>query len=76
MGGVQRDDIDLGVHQRRDALEGVLGHADSRAAQQTAVLVLGGVGILDALFNILDGDQPAQHEVFVHQRELFDAVPG
>lgn len=47
-----------------------------RAAQQAALLVLGGVGILGALFDVLDGDQAAQLKLIVDDGQLFDAVRG
>ena len=37
-------------------------------------VVLGGVGILQFLLNVLDGDQALQVVVIVHHQQLFDAM--
>lgn len=49
-------------------------HADRRAAEQTPLGILGGIRVLRGLLNVLDGNQPAQHTVFIHNRQLLDAV--
>ena len=76
VGGVDGDHVHLGVHQRIDTVEHVAGHTHRRAAQQATVGILGGIGILGGLFNILDGDQTAQHAIVIHNGQLFNAVLG
>ena len=71
---VHDDHVHMGVHQRFHALQNVAGHADARAAQKTALLILRGIRILDGLFNILDGNEPAKPAFIVHDRQLFQ--PG
>ena len=71
---IDGNNVHLGGHQRFDPLHHVLGHTHGRAAQQTAVVILGGVGVLGALFNVLDGDQATQLALFVHDGQLFNAV--
>ena len=74
MGGVDADDVGLGLYQRLDALIGVLGDADRGADAQAAHLVLAGVGELDDLHDVFDGDEPAELVVVVHHQELLDLV--
>ena len=66
--------VHLRVQQRFDAIEHIVRHADRRAAEQTTLGVLGGIRVLRGLFNVLDGNQTAQHTVFIHNRQLLDAV--
>ena len=73
---VQRDHIYLAAHQRGHALHGIARYAHGGGAEQAAIGVLGGIRVFGGLLNVLDGDQAAQHVVFIHQRQLFDAVLG
>ena len=73
---INADDIHARRDQRRDALEDIVAHADRRATEQTAGSVLRGIRILLRLLNILDGDQATQMTLFIHQRELLDAMLG
>ena len=68
--------VHLGVHQRGHALHHIAGDAHGGGAEQAALASLAELGYLLGLLNVLDGDQAAQHVVFVHQRQLFDAVLG
>ena len=74
MGGIQRQDIHAGGHQGGGTLQHVAGDADGGCAQQAPLGITGGVGILDGLFDVLDGDQALQGKVVIHQRQLFDLV--
>ncbi len=65
--GARRDEL-LG------ALEGVGPDADGRSDTQTPVRVLGRMGELDPLLDVLDGDQPFEHAGGVDDRKLLDAV--
>ena len=49
-------------------------HADGGTTARRPPCVLGGVGELLALFDILRGDHPGQFAVGIDQRELFNAV--
>ena len=72
--GVDDDHVDPGVDQQAGPLVGVLAHAERGADDQPAVGVLGGVGVLVALDEVLDRDQPAQPAGVVDQRQLLDLV--
>jgi hypothetical protein len=72
--GVDDDDVDARGHERFDALLGVAADAHRRAAQQAFAAVIGGVGIVLLLLDVLDGDQAAQCEAVVHHQHLLDAV--
>ena len=72
--GVDADDVGLSLHQGLHPFVGVLGHAHRRAHPQPAQLVLAGVGELDHLRDVLDGDHAPQLEVVVHHQELLDLV--
>ena len=76
VGGVEADGVHFGVDQRGDAVHHIAGDANGGGAEQAALAVLGGVGVLLGLLDVLDGDEAAQHVVFVHQRQFFDAVLG
>ena len=76
MGGVEADGVHLGVDQRGDAIHHIAGDANGGGAEQATLTVLGGVGVLLGLLDVLDGDEAAQHVVLVHQRQFFDAVFG
>ena len=56
------------------ALEEVSGGADGSGYAQAALLVLAGVGVLELLLDVLDGDEAFELVVVVDDEELFDAV--
>ena len=72
--GVDDEDVDLGLDERRRALDRVRADADRSAHAQPAVVVLGRVRELDALLDVLDGDQPLETAVGVDDRKLLDPV--
>ncbi len=72
--GVDDDEVDPGVDEQLGALLGGGSHSHGAADDEAAVGVLGGVGELLALDEVLDGDQAAQAVVGVHERELLDLV--
>ena len=74
VGRIDHDQVHLRVPQRVDPLKHILRHAHRRAAKQAAVFILGAVGILGGLLDILDGNQAPEHPVPVHDRKLLDAV--
>src|SRR5205807_10087733 len=52
-----------------------VGRATHRGRDaQAPVLILVGVGELASLEDVLDGDEPLQHALLVHDRELLDAM--
>ena len=71
VGTVYHHHVHVGCHQSFDALHHVGSKSHAGAAQQPALGILCGQGILDLLFNVLDGDQAAQVEVFIHDGKLF-----
>ena len=76
VGRVNIDYVNLGGQQRVNPLKHVVRDAHRGAAQQPAVRVLGAVGILARLFNILDRDQAAEVSVLIHDREFLNPVAG
>ena len=75
MGGVDDEHVGTGREQRLRALDCVRPDADRGADAQAALRILRRLRELDALRDVLDGDQPAQHAVVVDDRQLLDAVP-
>ena len=76
VGRVNIDHVHLRVQQCVDPLKNVVGYAYRGAAQEPAFGILGAVGILACLLNILDGNQAAQVEVLIHDRKFFNPVGG
>ncbi len=74
VGGVDADDVGLSLYQSLDSVGGVLGDTHGGAYAQPAQFVLAGVGELDDLHDVFDGDEAAQLEVVVHHQELLDLV--
>ena len=74
VGGVDGEDVDALADQLGGALEVVAGGADGGADAQAALLILGGVGVLQFLLDVLDGDEALEFVVFVDDEEFFDAV--
>ena len=71
---IDGDDIHLLFDEGGDALHRIGGSADRRADEKTAVLISCRVGVLDALFDVLDRDEALQVPVFIDDGKLFDAV--
>ena len=71
VGTIQRQDIDLGFHQGSGALLHIVTDADGAGDQQAVLAVAGGIGVLLGLFDILDGDEASEVEVFIHDGQLF-----
>ena len=69
VGGVDDEHVDAGLDQRGGALPGVAEVADRGADEQAAVGVLGGVGELLGLHEVLDGDQPGEPALVVDDRQ-------
>ena len=73
--GVDDEHVGARGEQRLRALDRVRADADGGADAQPPLRILGRVRELDALRDVLDRDQPAQHSVGVDDRQLLDAVP-
>ena len=71
---IDHEDVDVGGDQRLSPLQVSRANADAGAAPQASERVLARDRILDRLLNVLDRDQPLQHEPVVHHQELFDLV--
>ena len=72
--GIHHQGIHASVHQRSGALPGILAGADTRCHQQTAGGILGGVGVLLALGEVLDGDQSGELASGIHDGQLLHLV--
>ena len=71
---VDDEDVDLGVDERRRALQRVRPDADGGADAQATLVVLRRVRVLDPLRDVLDGDEALEAPVRVDDRELLDLV--
>jgi hypothetical protein len=65
VGGVEDEKVDAGCDQRLCTLDGVRPDADRGANPEATLPVLGRVGILDPLRDVLDGDQASETSVGV-----------
>jgi hypothetical protein len=76
VGRVDDDHVDPRLEQTRGTLPGVAEEPDGGSDAQAAGRVLGGVGILLALVEVLDGDEPGEASLLVDDRQLLDLVLG
>ena len=74
MAGVDDEQVDADADEGLGPLEGVGSDADRGADPEPAPVVLGGVGELRALLDVLDGDEAPERPGVVDDRELLDAV--
>ncbi len=74
MRGIDDDHVHARRGQQFDALLGVAANPDRRADQQARGRILGGVGVVGFLLDVLDRDQAAQLEAVVDHQDLLDAV--
>ena len=72
--GIDDDDVRSRPDERLDTLVGPLPGADRGSDPKLLVLVLARVGVFVRLLDVLDGHQPAQLEVPVHDQHLLDPV--
>ena len=54
--------------------EEVAGGTDGCGDAETALGIFGGVGVLEFLLNVLDGDQAFEGELVIDDEELFDTM--
>src|SRR5690606_36710272 len=76
VGAVHGQRVHPGGHQGLGPLHGVGPHPDGGRRQQAAPAVLGRLGVAAHLFDVLDGDEPLEAHVTVHQGQLLDLVAG
>ena len=74
VGGVDDEGIDAGVGEFAGAVEGLTLDADGGGDDETALVVVDGVGELLALGDVFDGDEAAEDALVVDDGQLFDAV--
>ena len=74
VGGVDDEDVDLGVDERSGALERVRTDSDCGADPQAPLVVLRRFRVLDPLRDVLDRDQALEPPVGVDDGELLDLV--
>ena len=70
VGGVKDNDVDFGLSEGFHALKNVSSDAYACAAKKTALVILGGVGILDILFDVLDRDETDKIVVVINDGKL------
>ncbi len=68
VGGVDDDQIDIGIDEPLGALEAGVADARGSGDAQPALIVLGGVRVEPALLDVLDGDEADAAIVLVVQR--------
>ena len=74
VGGVHHQQIHLGLHQFRRALQVIARGPQGRAHPQAPLLVFAGVGVLDLLLNILYGNKPTKIIGVIDNQKFFHAV--
>ena len=74
VGGVDGDDVYLAADQFLGPFEKITGRANGGAHAQAALFVLGRVGVLQFLLNVLDRDQALERVVVVHHQQFLNAV--
>ena len=74
VGGVHHQQIHLGLHQFRRALQVIARGSQGRAHAQAPLLVFAGVRILDLFLNILYGNKSSQIIVLIDHQKFFHAV--
>ena len=74
MSGIENENVSLSVDESLCSVEDVSCNADSCAAEESALAVTGGVGVLYGLFDVLDSDKTLEVAAFVNDGELFDLV--
>jgi hypothetical protein len=71
---IDTDDVGLSLDQCLDAVGGVLGDPHRGAHTEPAQLIFAGIGKLDDLHDVFDGDESPQLIVVVDHQEFFDLV--
>ncbi len=74
VGGVDRENVHLPVHQFLGAFQKIARRADGRAHPQASLIVLRGVGIFEFFLDVLDCDQALQVVLVVDHKKFFDAM--
>ena len=74
MGGIDNHHIAFGGQQRLGALKACIAHGGGGGHAQAPGGILGGVGVIHRLFDILDGNQPHAMIGIIHHQQLFDAA--
>ncbi len=74
VGGVDHHHVDPRLHQGQGALEAGVADRGGRPDQQTALGVLGRMGVGLGLLHVLDGDQADGAVVLVHHDQALDLV--
>ncbi len=73
---VDHEHVDTGLDEHHRPLPRVLEDADRGGHPEPPGVVLGGQGVLVALGEVLDGDEPPEAAHVVDQRQLLDLVPS
>jgi hypothetical protein len=74
VGAVEHHHVHARAHELVRALDVVGAHADRRAHAEPAQVVLARARVADPLLDVLHGDEAAEVEIPVHDRELLDPV--
>ncbi len=74
VGGVHYNDVHFLGYQLLGAFQIIAHRTHRRADAQPALRILGRVGVLQLLLDVLDGDQALEREVLVHHQQLLHAM--
>ena len=56
MGAIDGDDVDFGLDQGFDAIQGIWANANSRAAEESALLIFRGIREVLTVIDVFGGD--------------------
>ena len=74
VGGVDGEGVDAILDEFGGALEEVAGGSDGAGDAKAALLILAGVGVLQLLLDVFDGDEALELVGVVDDEKLFDAM--
>ena len=69
--GIENDNVNLGFNKSCNPVENIGGNTYTCSAEKSSLLILGCIGILDGLLNILDGDQTLEIIILINDGKLF-----
>ena len=70
--GIDDQQVEFGIDQRGSALESLVAHRRCGRDAKTPGGILGGVGVSNRLFDVLDGHQPDTAVIAIDHQQLFD----
>ena len=74
VGGINDDQVTLGIQQRLSAFKARIAHGGGSGNAQAAGFILGGVGVVHRAHDVLHGDQADAVAIIIHHDQLLDAA--